>query len=80
MKEKYYVPDFLNIPSEDQRETLPQFTQKGLDQEIDSKTFDQNKKFWAYIRDAAGFLIIHRLLCFYLKIEQFLRLLQIPIV
>ncbi len=54
MKAKYYFPDFLNIPSEDQRDTLPQFTQKGLDHEIDPKKFDKNRQFWAYIRDAAG--------------------------
>ncbi len=29
MKAKYYFPDFLNNPSEDQRDTLTQFTQTG---------------------------------------------------
>jgi hypothetical protein len=52
---KILFPRFsLNNPSEDQRDTLPQFTQKGLDHEIDSKTFDKNRQF-SSIRDAAGF-------------------------
>jgi hypothetical protein len=54
MKAKYYFPDFLNNPSQDQRDTLPQFTYKGLDHEIDSKTFDKNRQL-CFIRDAASF-------------------------